>query len=150
MEYIKQADYEYIKGKYHPDRFARRDELFSPDSGMDGEEILKGIFENDKQYSDLAHSIRKAQAVAYVLKNTRIRCDVRDLFPAINMIDRPFNKTLFGKWHKEVFEEIIPEVGKRMEQLERDGIRLTDGGSLDEIYQLYFEKAGGEDHEHDH
>ena len=36
------------------------------------------------------------------------------------------------------------------EQLERDGIRLTDGGSLDEIYQLYFEKAGGEDHEHDH
>ena len=41
MEYIKQADYEYIKGTYHPDRFARRDELFSPDSGMDGEEILK-------------------------------------------------------------------------------------------------------------
>ena len=41
----------------------------------------------------------------------------------------------------------ISELG---EQLERDGIRLTDGGSLDEIYQLYFEKAGGEDHEHDH
>ena len=123
MEYIAQKDYDFImKEKYHPDRFARRDELFAPDSGMDGEEILKGIFENDKQYSDLAHPIRKAQAVAYVLKNTRIRCDVRDPFPAINMIDRPFNKTLFGVWHKEVFEEIIPEVGQRMEQLERDGI----------------------------
>ena len=123
MEYIAQKDYDFImKEKYHPDRFARRDELFAPDSGMDGEEILKGIFENDKQYSDLAHPIRKAQAVAYVLKNTRIRCDVRDSFPAINMIDRPFNKTLFGVWHEEVFAEIIPEVGKRMGQLERDGI----------------------------
>lgn len=37
----------------------------------------------------------------------------------------------------------ISELG---EQLKRDGITLTDGGSLDEIYQLYFEKAGGDEH----
>ncbi|MBQ8311361.1 MAG: hypothetical protein IJX80_10165 [Clostridia bacterium] len=122
MEYIKQADYDYIINKYHPDRFARHDEIFSPDSGMDGEEILGGILENDKHFSHLAHPIRKAQAVAYVLKNTRIRCDVRDPFPAINMVDRPLNQTLVPKWEREVFEELIPEVGKRMKQLERDGI----------------------------
>lgn len=71
---------------------------------------------------ELPHPVRKARALAYVLKNTRISCDERDIFPSINMIDRPLSKTLIKKWREEVFGEIIPDVEAKRKQLERDGI----------------------------
>lgn len=130
MKYIRQGDFEYIINKYHDAsktfdghaRFIRRDELFTHETGMDPDHIISGIIENDELYKDLAHSIRKARALEYVLKNTRIACDKRDIFPAINMIDRPLSKTVVKKWSTEVFSEIIPEVEARRSQLERDGI----------------------------
>ena len=130
MKYIAQSDYDYITNKYHDvkkpfnslRRFIRRDELFSEDSGMAPQDILDGIIENDKKIIDLPHPIRKAKALAYVLKNTRIACDPRDIFPAINMVDRPLITTLVNRWKKEVFDEIIPETGKKRRQLETDGI----------------------------
>ena len=57
-----------------------------------------------------------------ILKNTRIACDERDIFPAIQMIDRPLSKTVIKAWRREVFEETIPEVEARRSQLEREGI----------------------------
>ena len=103
-------------------RFIRRDELFSSESGMEPDNILAGIWENDKLYAHLPHAIRKARALEFVLKHTRISCDERDIFPAINMLDRPIQKTLIESWRKEVFEEIIPSVEKQRSQLECDGI----------------------------
>ena len=130
MKYIRQDDFEYIINKYHDSskpfdghsRFIRRDGLFSPETGMTPEGILSGIQENDKQYEALPHPIRKARAMECVLKNTRISCDERDIFPAINMIDRPISKTIVKAWRKKVFNEKIPEVESRRSQLERDGI----------------------------
>ncbi|MBQ2734906.1 MAG: hypothetical protein IJF33_03655, partial [Clostridia bacterium] len=130
MKYIAQNDYDYITSKYHDvnhpfnsfRRFIRRDELFSEDSGMAPQDILDGIIENDKKNINLPHPIRKANALAYVLKNTRISCDPRDIFPAINMVDRPLIATLVNRWKKEVFDLIIPETGKKRRQLETDGI----------------------------
>lgn len=122
MKYIKPQDYDYIMKKYASDRFSRNDAFFYDESGMDGEEILAGIFKNDVQYEHLPHPIRKARAMEYVLKNTRIRCDERDIFPAINMIDRPLEKTLITRWQDEIFKEVIPEVENRRAQLEIDGI----------------------------
>ena len=130
MKYIRQDDFEYIINKYHDSsepfdghsRFIRRDGLFSPETGMTPEGILSGIQENDKQYEALPHPIRKARAMEYVLKNTRISCDERDIFPSINMIDRPISQTVVKAWRKEVFNEKIPEVESRRSQLERDGI----------------------------
>ena len=130
MEYIQSQDYEYIANKYHDaskpwdgtHRFQRRDELFSADSGMAPDGILVGIMENDALYRDFSHPVRKARALEYVLKNTRIACDERDIFPAIQMIDRPLSKTVIKAWRREVFEETIPEVEARRSQLERDGI----------------------------
>ena len=130
MQYIKPQDYEYIKNKYHDTekpfdsfkRFIRRDEIFSPGSGMAPEDIIEGIEENDALYADLPHSVRKARALEYVLKNTRISCDERDIFPAINMVDRPLQKALISKWKNDVMENTIPEVEARRSQLERDGI----------------------------
>ena len=79
------------------------------------------FLENDTLYKELPHPIRKARALEYVLKNTRISCDERDIFPAINMIDRPISKTIIKEWHGEVFSEIIPEVEARRKQLELGG-----------------------------
>ena len=121
MKYINDRNYEYIKNKYPPKRFKRNDGIFDPDSGMEPDDILSGIMENDTLYKELPHPIRKARALEYVLKNTRISCDERDIFPAINMIDRPISKTIIKEWHGEVFSEIIPEVEARRKQLELGG-----------------------------
>ena len=129
MKYIRNSDCEYIKNKYHDaskpwdgnQRFVRKDELFSTDSGMAPDDIIKGIAENDVLYANLSHPVRKARALEYVLKNTRISCDERDIFPAINMVDRPLYKTLIAKWKHEVGREIIPEVESHRAQLEKDG-----------------------------
>lgn len=130
MKYVNERTYDYIINKYHDttkpfdphNRFIRRDELFCSESGMAPDEIMAGILTNDKQYDHLGHPIRKARALEYVLENTRISCDERDIFPAINMIDRPLSKTLIKKWSDEVFGKIIPEVEARRAQLELDGI----------------------------
>lgn len=130
MKYIPQQDYEYISGKYHDtakpfdpfSRFIRRDDIFSADTGLDGEAIRAGILSNDQAFSHLPHPVRKARAMEYVLKNTRIACDRRDRFPAINAVDRPLNAALISQWRNEIFGRLIPEVEKRRSQLERDGI----------------------------
>ena len=130
MEYIKSQDYEYIANKYHDaskpwdgnHRFIRRDELFSAETGMDPEAILAQITLLDAEHAHESHAVRKARALSFVLKNTRISCDSRDIFPAINMVDRPLRGTLVGKWQKEIFTDLIPEVGKKRSQLEKDGI----------------------------
>lgn len=128
MQYIQETDYAYIMNKYHDaekpfnlfHRFIRRDEIFSPESGMDGDAIREGIWREDAAYRHLPHPIRKAYALQYVLKNTRISCDARDRFPAVNTVDRPLNAVV-GRWRAEVFGEIIPEVEKRRAELERAG-----------------------------
>ena len=121
MEYIKNKDYDYIRNKYHDSskpfdsfaRFIRRDEIFSDETGMDGEKIKEEILRRDEEIKHLPHPVRKAKAFEFILENTKISCDSRDIFPAINMIDRPLNSTLVKKWKNEVFDEIIPETQKR-------------------------------------
>ena len=94
MKYIKPNDYDYIMQKFNKEtqnRFMRCDDLFSENSGMAPDLILRGLKENDKLYSAEPRPVRKARAMEFVLKNTRISCDARDRYPAINMIDRPLN-----------------------------------------------------------
>ena len=119
MKYMKACDYEYIKNKYPSTRFSRNDEVFSHKSGMSPDDIISGIMENDAGYAKLSHPVRKARALEYVLKNTRIACDERDIFPAINMIDRPLSQTLIKTWNKEIFDETIPEIEKSADSWNR-------------------------------
>ena len=129
MNYIPKANYDYIINKYHDvtkpfdpfQRFIRRDELFISAEGMEPEKLLSEIRENDRQYRHLPHSIRKAQALRFVLQNTKITWDSRDIFPAIQMLDRPLNKTLIADWRSEIFTETIPEVETHRAALERAG-----------------------------
>lgn len=132
MEYIKTEDYNYIMNKYHDAsvskpindalRFSRRDVIFSDETGMDGDKIREEFVRRDNEMSDLPHPVRKAKALEFILQNTKIACDRRDLFPAINMIDRAINATIVAKWRKEVFGEIIPEIEERRAYLEKSGI----------------------------
>ena len=130
MKYIKNEDYEYIKNKYHDtkkpfdsfSRFIRHDEIFSEDTGLSAEEIIQGIRAQDKEIEHLSHYERKSLALKYVLENTRISCDRRDIFPALNATDRPLNQTLIGLWKWELFTKIIPEVEKKRKVLESEGI----------------------------
>lgn len=130
MEYIKNIDYEYIMNKYHNqsepfnsfNRFIRNDVIFDGSTGMDGEDIITGIRKQDDELKNFSHRVRKAKAFEYVLKNTKISCDSKDKFPAINMVDRPLTKTVIADWRKEVLSEIIPQVEKRRSYLEKNGI----------------------------
>ncbi len=130
MEYIRPQDEAYILNKYHaydptngnPARFVRNDALFAPETGASAEEIYALIEKTDEENAHLPHAIRKSLAFDVVLENTRIRTDAKDPFPAICMIDRPLDKTVTGKWRRELFEEIIPEVGKRRSHFEARGI----------------------------
>jgi len=124
MQYIKNEDYEYIMQKYADEpksivgrsRFVRQDRIFDESTGLDGDIIIQRIIEEDEKMSNLSHPIRKAKALEFVLKNTRISCDRRDIFPAINSLDRPLNKTIIGKWNNELFREKIPNVLKAMDE----------------------------------
>ncbi len=123
MEYISEASYDYIMNKYKTSpnaRFVRNDTLFSEDSGCSAEEIMILIRRQDAELSALPHPVRKARAFACVLDNTRICCDPRDPFPAINMIDRPLNTALISAWNHEIFTTVIPEVNPIRGLLERN------------------------------
>ena len=80
MYYITDKDAEYILNKYHNlskpydimNRFVRNDEIFDPDTGMDGDEIIKNLRIRDANNAHLPHPIRKALALRFVLENTRI------------------------------------------------------------------------------
>lgn len=132
MKYIKNDDYNYIINKYHDTdepfdslkRFVRNDKIFDSDSGLEPDKITSDIIQNDKLYSSLPHPIRKARALEYVLDHTRISCSGNDIFPAINMIDRPITKTIVSPLTNEIFREIIPEIAAERSRLERLGIAV--------------------------
>ena len=130
MEYINRCDYDYIMNKYHDqekpfdphNRFVRHDTIFDASTGMDPEALAAGILEQDDRLQALSHPVRKARAFQYILENTRIACDRRDIVPAINMVDRQLNKTVAARWRKEVFGALIPDIEEKRAYLERNGI----------------------------
>lgn len=129
MSHICPEDRAYILNKYHDQekpfdphkRFIRREEIFDSTTGLDGDAVIAGILAQDAALADLPHPVRKAKAFAYVLENTRIACDKRDIFPAIHMIDRPLNRTVIAAWKKEIFGTVIPQVEAARLRLKANG-----------------------------
>lgn len=130
VKYIKPEEEAYIRSKYVPvpedvlkhNRFRRRDDLFDSETGDAPEAIEAGVLAQDAEISHLSHPERKARALEYILTHTRLRCDGRDLFPAIHMVDRPLNRLLISRWAGEVFSQKIPAVEEKRARMERDGI----------------------------
>lgn len=148
---MSDASYTYIMNKYHDaskpfdslKRFTRNDSLFEPETGLDPEMMTSGILENDMQYAHLPHSLRKARALEFVLDHTRIACDPSDIFPAINCIDRPVEKTMVHMWYDEVFGTVIPEVTERIELQNRNGVSLLypDYNHTLPVWDTFFTKG---------
>ena len=67
MEYISEASYAYIMGKFKTTphaRFVRNDSLFREDSGMAAADIMEGIRKQDSERTEQSHPVRKARAYA--------------------------------------------------------------------------------------
>ena len=115
MYYINDESYEYIMHKYadNPEpllsrsRFVRQDKIFDPKTGLDGDLIISELCKIDENNKHLSHTVRKAKALEFVLKNTRISCDPRDIFPGINSLDRPIQKAIISKWSEELFGGVL-------------------------------------------
>lgn len=125
MEYISDASYAYIMGKFNTTpnaRFVRNDSLFPEETGLSPEKIREGICAKDNTLTEYAHPIRKAKAFAYVLTHTRINCDPRDPYPAIHMMDRPLNATLIPVWLKEVFDRFDPDIMRLRHRYESNAV----------------------------
>ena len=124
MYFIEDKDYDYIMQKYADDpkpvlersRFVRQDRIFDKKTGLDGDLIISKLVDIDANNKHLSHSVRKALALEFVLKNTRISCDPRDIFPAINALDRPLQKALISKWSDEIFSGVLAETRKTMKK----------------------------------
>lgn len=128
MEYIKEKDYDFIMNKYHDkstvetfSRFIANEKIFDSSTGLSSEQIQAYIPVIEEKYSDRPHSIIKARAFEYILDNTRILSDARDIFPAICSVDRILHETLISKWEREVFDVKIPETKRKKEELESRG-----------------------------
>ena len=131
MEFIKNSDYDYIMNKYHllsepfdvMNRFIRNDSVYDSQSGMNGDDIINELKRlDDEVLSKFPAPVRKAKGVEFVLKNTRISCDCRDIFPNINAIDRPLNKTIIAATKREA-ELLSPEeLSKKGGRFEYTGI----------------------------
>ena len=127
MEYIKDSDLSYILNKYHDtskpwnplNRFLPANAPFPRDNGQDPERICEMILDQDATLADQPRPIRKAKAFALVLEHTRIACDPRDPYPAIQCIDRPLRKTLVDK--RVVAHRIAPELEEARRAMEKSG-----------------------------
>ena len=122
-------DRKWIENKYHIvgepfnpyQRMAYHGHDYDVSTGLSDEEILAGLDELEKSTRELEHPISKAKAVEYVLNNTRIDADEHDYFVGLYSWNRLLRKSTVTKWKNEVFNEKIPEVGKRMDDLNASG-----------------------------
>lgn len=118
-EYTKQA---HLQAKRS--RMSFHGYEYDTKSGLSDKQIREGLLALDSEIKDLPHPVAKAKAIEYVLKNTRIDTNEHDYFIGIYSWDRLCKSVTVDKWHKEVFEKIIPETGAIMKDLNDSGAVL--------------------------
>ena len=106
---INSADRYFIERKYHdPEkefnafaRMAYHGTGYIEESGIDDEELLKGLEQLSRENENLTHPIARAKAIKYVLENERLYINEHDYFVGLYSLNRLANKTTFHKWEKE-------------------------------------------------
>lgn len=119
----------YIENKYHKtnepfnphERMAYHGYDFDKTTGMEDEEIVQGLENLYEGIKNLPHPVIKAQAVKYVLDHTKIDVNEHDLFVGFWSVNRLANCITSDKWNKEVFENILPAVDEKMEDMNQSG-----------------------------
>ncbi len=106
---IPEKDRFFIERKYHdPEKefnpFKRRAYHgigYIEESGLDDEELLKGLEALSKETEHLPHPVAKAKAIKYVLENERVYVNEHDYFVGLYSLDRLANHTTFKKWETQ-------------------------------------------------
>ncbi len=122
-------DRKFIENKYH-----KTDEPFNPharmayhgynydnSTGLEDNEIKDGLTKLYEKTKALPHPVAKANAVKYVLENTKIDINEHDFFVGFWSINRLANCITQNKWEADVFKNIIPEVNEQIELMNASG-----------------------------
>ena len=99
----------HIERKYHdPEKefnpFKRMAYLGSgyiEESGLDEDELKKGLLSLEDEIKNLPHSIAKAKAIKYVLENERLFINEHDYFVGLYALNRLSKTITFDKWEFE-------------------------------------------------
>lgn len=106
---ITATDRYYLERKYHDpekdfDPFARMAYHgigYSEESGLNDEEILRGLANLEPELANLPHPIARAKAIKYVLDNERLYLNEHDYFVGLYSLNRLANSITFQKWNSE-------------------------------------------------
>ena len=106
---ITATDRYYLERKYHDpekdfDPFARMAYHgigYSEESGLNDEEILRGLASLEPELANLPHPIARAKAIKYVLDNERLYLNEHDYFVGLYSLNRLANSITFQKWNSE-------------------------------------------------
>lgn len=122
-------DRKFIENKYH-----KTDEPFNPharmayhgynydnSTGLEDNEIKDGLTKLYEKTKALPHPVAKANAVKYVLENTKIDINEHDFFVGFWSINRLANCITQNKWEADVYKNIIPEVKEEIELMNASG-----------------------------
>lgn len=129
MKLIPKQDYDYLINKYHDtkkpfDPYKRRAYHgydYDKSTGLSDEEIFEGLSVLEKEFEELPHSVAKAKAIEYVLKNTRIDVNEHDYFIGIYTWNQAIKATTLSKWKEQVFTQRLSEIDETMKALNRSG-----------------------------
>lgn len=118
---ISDADRNYIENKYHDtkrpfdpfNRFYYHGYEYDASTGLDDEEMKKGLEALFVKTAHLPHTVAKAYGFQYVLDNMRIDVNEHDYFVGMYNWGRPLHETHILRWYDEVFDK-IPDIRSKM------------------------------------
>lgn len=119
----------FLENKYHKisetfnpyARMAYHGYDFDKSTGLEDEEIKKGLTELYEEIKALPHPVAKAKAVEYVLENTKIDINEHDWFVGFWSVNRLSNSITTDKWYTEIFEKKIPKTNEIMKEMNESG-----------------------------
>lgn len=122
-------DRKFIENKYHLTdepfnpyaRMAYHGYAYDKSTGLEDEEIKKGLSELYEKTKALPHPVAKAYAVKFVLENTKIDINEHDWFVGFWSVNRIANYITSDKWYNEVFDDMLPETKETMHEMNESG-----------------------------
>lgn len=128
MGYISEEDRKFIENKYHKTdqpfnpymRYAYHGYEFDESTGLNDEDMQKGLEKLFDETKDIPHNLAKAKAFSYVLDNMRIDVNRHDYFVGLYNWGRPLNNTFVQKWYRNM-NESMPDVMDKIDDFHKSG-----------------------------
>ena len=106
---INNTDRYFIERKYHNpekefnpfNRMSYHGIGYIEDSGLNDDELLRGLNNLSVEISDLPHPVARAKAIKFVLENEKVYINEHDYFVGLYSLNRLANSITFTKWQRE-------------------------------------------------